>query len=670
VNQPVKTLSAWVRAARQDPADPADGTADPAAGSEPAGAGGTAAPAETGSATGWLRDNRVTLVAAALIAIQLLWMAALLSRSYFRQDDFYNFDRALADGFTWKYLMLVSAGHMAPLGFAVSWVLAHVALYDWTLTALVILVLVLAACLALLRVLRTLFGNRPAILIPLMVYLFSPLALAAVDWWSVAIQTLPLEIAIFMAVDAHVRYLREGRIRQLAAAAGWLLLGMATVQKGAVVPVLLFGLTSAFFTEGGWLSGIGQAARRYWRAWVVYGSMLAAYLVLFLSVLPTSTTPPTGPGPAERVLTFVTTLTGTTLVPGAVGGPWHWSVLGDGNAQASSPAALQQLSWALAVLVIAVSIAFRPRAARAWAILAGWIVAADVLPVVIGRLGSADPHVLGLQARYVTDAAAVLALCLALAFLPLAGQEGGYRFAGPALAPGRPGRIATAAVLAVFLAGSFWSLQSLTGLTDTRASRSYIATARAAVTKAPRGTLVADGPTLPAVMDPLLFLSSGNTSRVVGALARGPLAGRLTWLNPPRGVVPGLMIFNLQGQLRPAVLLGRSTGPPSRGRCWPLSLGAAVSIPLPGPLYRWTWTVGLDYNGPATEIDVRFGGQWAHATLPAGRHHYYVPLTGSGRAVDVALASAAPGGCLTGLTVGTWQPARSGPAIPRVPVPG
>ena len=677
MNQPVKTLSAWVRAARQDPAEPAEGTADPAAGtadpaagSAPAGTGGTAAPAETGSATGWLRDNKVTLIAATLIAIQLLWMAALLSRSYFRQDDFYNFDRALADGFTWKYLMLVSAGHMAPLGFAVSWVLAHAALYDWTLTALVILLLVLAACLALLRVLRTLFGNRPAILIPLMVYLFSPLALAAVDWWSVAIQTLPLEIAIFMAVDAHVRYLRQGRTRQLAAAAGWLLLGMATVQKGAVVPVLLFGLTSAFFTEGGWLSGIVQAARRYWRAWAVYGLMLAAYLVLFLSVLPTSTTPPTGPGPAERVLTFVTTLTGTTLVPGAVGGPWHWSVLGDGNAQASSPAALQQLSWALAVLVIAVSVAFRPRAARAWAILAGWIVAADVLPVVIGRLGSADPHVLGLQARYVTDVAAVLALCLALAFLPLTGQEGGYRFAGPALAPGRPGRIATAAVLAVFLAGSFWSLQSLTGLTDTRASRSYIATARAAVAKAPRGTLVADGPTLPAVMDPLLFLSTGNTSRVVGALARGPLAGRLTWLNPPQGVVPGLMIFNLQGQLRPAVLLGRSTGPPSRGRCWPLSLGAAVSIPLPGPLYPWTWTVSLDYNGPATEIDVRFGGPWAHATLPAGRHHYYVPLTGSGRAVDVALASAAPGGCLTGLTVGTWQPALSGAAIPRVPVPG
>jgi hypothetical protein len=172
-------------------------------------------------------------------------------------------------------------------------------------------------------------------------------------------------------------------------------------------------------------------------------------------------------------------------------------------------------------------------------------------------------------------------------------------------------------------------------------------------------------------MDPLLFLASGNTSRVVGALARGPLAGRLTWLNPPRGLVPGLMMFNTQGQLQPAVLLGRSTGSlPSGDRCWPLSLGTPVSIPLSGPLFRWTWTVGLDYNGPATEVDVRFGGQWAHAALPAGRHHYYVPLTGSGRAVDVELASSARGGCLTGLTVGTWQPARSGSAIPRVPVPG
>jgi hypothetical protein len=143
--------------------------------------------------------------------------------------------------------MLLSAGHMAPLGFAISWVLAHIALYNWPLTCIVILALVAAACFALLRVLRTLFGARPAILIPLAVYLFCPLALAAVDWWSVAVQTLPLELSIFLAVDAHVRYVRTGRMRMAVAAAGWLLLGLATVQKGAVTPLLLFALTSGFW---------------------------------------------------------------------------------------------------------------------------------------------------------------------------------------------------------------------------------------------------------------------------------------------------------------------------------------------------------------------------------------------------------------------------------------
>ena len=53
---------------------------------------------------------------------------------------------------------------------------------------------------------------------------------------------------------------------------------------------------------------------------------------------------------------------------------------------------------------------------------------ADVLPVVIGYMGSVLFRLLGLQARYVTDAVSVLALCLGLAFLPLAGEEGGYRF--------------------------------------------------------------------------------------------------------------------------------------------------------------------------------------------------------------------------------------------------
>ena len=518
-------------------------------------------PRDAGS---WLRDNSVTLAAVTLVVIQLLWMGALLNHSYFRQDDYFNFDRALSSGFTWKYLTLVSAGHMAPLGFALSWVLAKAALYNWPLTALLILLLVAASCVALLRVLRTLFGDRLAILVPLAVYLFSPLALAAVDWWSVAVQTLPLELAIFMAVDAHVRYLRSRRTRGAVATAGWLLLGMATVQKGALVPLVLFGLTAGFFVEGNWVLSVVRAVRRYWRAWLLQAILVAGYCVLFFSKLPGSSTPPDAPGPVGRVISFISTLAGTTLVPGAVGGPWHWVVIGDGYAQANPPAALQQLSWALAILVVVVSCVYRVTAWRAWAILVGWIAAADVIPVVIGRLGSSTPGLLGLQARYVTDAAAVLALCLGLAFLPLAGQQDGYRFQVPATGPGRTERRLVLAVLAVFLAGSFWSMQALAGTTNTGDARSYIATARAAVADAPRGTLIVDGATPAIIMDPYFFYLTGYTSRVIGAVARDHPAQHLTWAKSPHGLLPQLMIFNAQGQLRPAALAGLSSGAPGQ----------------------------------------------------------------------------------------------------------
>ncbi|MGH3068206.1 MAG: hypothetical protein ACRDND_03495 [Streptosporangiaceae bacterium] len=669
---------------------------------------------EPRDAAGWARDNGVTLGAVTLIVIQLLWMGTLLARSYFRQDDYFNFDRALASGLTWKYLMLLSAGHMAPLGFAISWVLARAALYNWPLTCILILALVAAACLALLRVLRTLFGDRPAILIPLAVYLFCPLALAAVDWWSVAAQTLPLELSIFLAVDAHVRYVRSGRMRMAVAAAGWLLLGMATAQKGAVTPLLLFALTSGFFVKGRWIAAVAVAARRYWRAWVLYGVLLAGYCALFFSRLGSSTTPPSAPGPAGRVISFVSTLIGTTMVPGALGGPWRWAVIGDGYAQASPPAALQQLSWGLALLIVVVSCVYRVRAWRAWAVIVGWIAVADVFPVVIGRLGVSQPGLLGLQARYVTDAVSVLALCLGLAFLPLAGEEGGYRFRLPArAAPGAgevpgdeddedvpgdgeasrdeepPGheaqespvpvlrpvgpaaRNAILVLLAVFLAGSFWSLQALEGITSTQAARSYIATARIAVAKAPRDALIVDGPTPAFIMDPYLFYPTGYTSRVIGALARAYPAKHLTWTTSPHGGIARiLMVFDAQGRLRPAALAGVSSGPPRGRRCWKLA-SAGTTIALPRPLYRWSWTVRLDYSGPATVLMIGFGGNQAQAALPAGAHAFYVHLAaGSGKAVTVSPLSPAPSQCLTGVTVGTWQPAPSGRPIPAAPAAG
>jgi hypothetical protein len=638
-----------------------------------------------------LRTRGVSLGAALLIVIQLLWMVDLLTHSYFRQDDYSYLYRGLESGFGWKYLMWEDAGQLMPFGMAVSWALARVSLYSWPLASVITLVLLTATSLAMLRMLRTLFGNRPAILAVFAVFLFSPLQLAGISWWSWAIIILPIELAFCMAVTAHVHYLRDGRTRHAFAAAGWLLLGMAASDKGAVIPLVLFALTSAFFVPGPWAAAAVKSAVRYWRVWLLYGSVLAAWAAVYLVQLSLSTVKPAAPGSLSGIVSFVSTLTGTVLLPGAVGGPWQWSA--PGYAVADPPTALQQLSWAVFAIVVVVSCARRVRAWRAWAILAGWVAAADMLPIVLGRMGQIPASLLGTQARYLEDAVPVLALCAGLAFLPLDEEQGAIRFRLPAARP------AVAVLLSACLIGSFWSLQSFESenVATAAAARSYIVTAQAAVADAPRGALIVDGPTPASVMAPLIFGPSGYTSRVIGAIARGEPAKHLAWTAEPRGVVRNLMVFNANGQLLPAAVAGPVSGQPpvkmpvkksgkksgkksrkasaktpgktAGPHCWAVTT-AGTSIPVYGSLYRWNWFVRLDYSGPGAAAAVSYGGGWASVQLPAGTHSFYVPVLGGGSTVGVRLAAPSPGWCLTGLAVGSLQPAPSGPAIPVTPLTG
>jgi hypothetical protein len=620
-------------------------------------------PAEPREAAEWLRGHGVTVAAVTLIAIQLLWMGDLLAHSYFRQDDFSYLYRGLDSGFGWKFLMWEDAGHLQPLGMALAWMLARVSLYNWPLTCVVTLLLLAAVCFAMLRTLRTLFGNRPAILVPLAVFLFGPLQLAGLSWWSVVINNLPLELALLMAVDAHVRYLRGGRKRNAVAAAWWVLVALAASDKGAVVPLLLFGLTAAFLVAGKLRAAVVTAVVWYWRLWLVYGILLAAWVALYVSQLSGSSVKPES---ASDVLNFVSTFTGTTLLPTVLGGPWRWSAIG--YDVVSPPVALQQLSWAVAIAVVVGSCARRVRAWRAWAILAGWIVAADIVPVVLGRLGSLPTSLVAVQARYVMDAAPVLALCIGLAFLPVAGpsvaeEQDTIRFRLPAVRP------AVLLVLGVFLVGSFWSLQAFESLNRAAATaaRSYIATARAAVAGAPRGTLIVDGPTPASIMTPGIFGPYGNTSLVVGAIARGQPARHLSWTGSPRGVASHLMTFNDLGQLLPMIMVGPMSWPPPQGQsCWNVTT-TATQIPLTGPLFRWPWTARVDYWGPSSILEFRFGENWTEVALPAGTHTAYIPVTGEGKQVSVRLAQPGSALCIAGLRVGSLKPAPASQAIPIVP---
>ncbi len=324
----------------------------------------------------WLRRHKVTIGALALIIAQLFWKASFLSSFYFRQDDFHFTELAIQRHLSWNYLSYVGSGHFHPGVLLVVWILSKLAIYSWDAASAITIAMLILASLAAWRLLRTLIGNRPAILIPLALYLLTPLTFPNDSWWQSAIESLPLLSAIFFSLTAHIHYVRSGRFRHVLAAAAWLAVGMFFFEKAAVIPLVLFGVTAAFLVDGRFASSARQSVQRYWRAWLVYAGLVAAYGALLLEVLRNSTVQP-GSASAASSLTFAGHLVKDTLVPGLFGGPWTWYFLPPKYGQAVAYAApASQLAWLsilVAVGIVVASIVTRGQAWRAWAILAAWL---------------------------------------------------------------------------------------------------------------------------------------------------------------------------------------------------------------------------------------------------------------------------------------------------------
>jgi hypothetical protein len=595
----------------------------------------------------------VITVGVALIAVQLGWKAYLLSHFFFHQDDFQLMDHALSSGFDFRYLFTIGPEQLAPAGRATTWLLVRVAVYNWTLASAVTLILLAAASFAMLRLLLLLFGRRAAILVPLVIFLFTPLTLPGLSFWTTTLLWLPLQLTMILAISSHIRYVRSGSIRHAVAAAAWLAAGMLFDELGVLLPVLIFALTSAYFAPGRWWQSAGQVLRRHWRAWAMYAAVAVAYLAVFLTRLPTSVQQPTSPPSLSSVVTLASTMLRVAFVPAAMGGPWRWWPAGGGYGYAAQTPVLTQVVWVLAALVVATSLWYRRHALRAWVTLAGWILLADLLPVVLSRLTELPATRLGADLHYVADSAPVLALCVGLAFWPVVAEERPYRVARPAA---RPLAVTTLTLVGSFLVGSFWSGATYLDQTSSAVTRSYIGNARLALARAPAGTVIVTGPTPANVVFARFLGSAAQTSRVLGPLA--PKAARIRFTTTPAGAISSLMIFTNQGTLRTAMDIGATSASRARKTGCLSLLAQPTPIPLTGSLFSYGWIVRLRYSGPATTIQLRLGTGVRNARLPAGRRVLYVPVVGQGSTVVLRQLSRGPSACISGLTVGLMYAAR------------
>lgn len=618
---------------------------------------------------GWLRPRWITLACVLLVGAQTWWISALVSHSYFRLDDFYYVERAASNGLTWKYLGWVNAGKLTPVGDVIAWALTRISPYDWTLISAVTLVLLAGAGLALVRMLRTLFGDHPGVLLLLAIYLLSPLAFPGLSWWSVVLEILPFEIAMFCAVTAHVRYLRTGRGRHLAATAAWLVLGMLASVKGLAVPLLLLAVTSAFLTPGSWPQAIRMTLRNHRRAWSVYGALMLAYVAVYLVQLRAANQATGIPGAAGGVLPFVGTMIRNTFIPGILGGPWRWFAVGDYGV-AKPPAGLEWIALAVVVAVVLVSIWGRLRAWRAWAILAGWIVVVDCLPVLLGRGGFLPGQFLGMETRYVMEAPGIAALVIGLAFLPLAtsvtsaipGHTGRI-----ALSMGRAATAAIASLVTAMLIGSLWSFHAYLANTTSAPTRSYLATARLALADAPAGTVVVAAPVPGDVLGGLFTGPATLTSAVLAPLIARGSGPRFTVR--PDGTFDHLMEFDGWGRLVPSVIVGTVSLPLRAAQsCWPSGPGGVIVRLQGAPAQVTELRIGYA-AGSAGQVQVTYAGRTGVLDLRQGLHSAFLPVSGHGSTVTIT-GMTAPQLCIGDVQVGVLLPSGAGPAIPALAVAG
>jgi hypothetical protein len=626
-----------------------------------------------------IQRHQVTLACLAVIVASVIWKAAFLGHYYFRQDDLHGFDVALRSGLNWSYLTHVQAGHLFPGVNLIAWVLARAALYNWAAGSAVVVVMIAAASLAAWRVLRTLLGNRPAVLIPLTLYVLSPLVFPTDSWWITAVEAIPLQIALFMALNSHVHYARTGNFRHAAVAAGWIAFGLLFFEKSVFIPLVLFAVTAGFLTSRKRLLPAARAtAVRLWKGWLLYVALVAAYGAIFLTALPTSGNQPAIPGSFQSVYTFASKLVLDTLLPGLLGGPWHWFHTGtSAGAYSLPPPGLDLLSLVVVLAVVVVSILIRRRAWRAWVMLAGWVVLADMVPIIIGRVSYAGyAAIFGMETRYVADATAVFPIVLALAFWPVAEPEGDR---ADTAAPRsdffypRQWRSAAIAMVAVIVIGSIWSVQRFESLTagGALAIGAYFTNARAALAEVPAGTVIVSQQVPSSVMIGA-FGQNADTSVVLKPLShRG---SQISWTAQPVGAIDQLRVFGPDGRLWPAAIAGSTTvRVPSRFSCMTvkrsrLVLNFPVSSQTAGAL-AYAHVLRIGYLGGAgiagqtvTVSDGSFVGQFA---IRPGLHKVYFAIRGG--APDVVLQTQAHSGglCFAPAVAGNVVPFPGGP-IPSI----
>ena len=285
---------------------------------------------------------------------------------------------------TWPWVLLLAVGQAAT-GFAVYRLLRHLLRPGWGL------------------------------LIPLCLFVFSPLTLEVSSLWLVGLLVLPMQLALVMAATAQVWYVRTGRLRHLVAVVLWVVFGLLFDTKSLLIVPLLFLLTVFLFTSGGVLAqprdGGPPALAGVAGARCAVGGVPGALSDPSLRRI-ARTRPPS-------VRSSTSSVTWSAR-------PW-FRVCSEAPGAGATPVTVLRLvnpydiakwlSWAVLATLIVVTVRRRPSARRAWLLLTSYLGLVATLFAVTRLGGPLGPLFVGIVPRYVADVVLVAAICVGAALL-------------------------------------------------------------------------------------------------------------------------------------------------------------------------------------------------------------------------------------------------------------
>ncbi|GAA3534746.1 hypothetical protein GCM10022234_34470 [Aeromicrobium panaciterrae] len=618
----------------------------------------SATPSAAARRSGLRTTTLVTIGALAILLAQLAIRTILGRHGYFSLDDFVFYTNAShSDLWDHDFLMTPYNGHVMPGAFAWVWISTKLAPLDFNVVFATMMAFQLVAGLLMWHLLRLMFGNRPAILLPLAVFAFSPITLPASWWWAAAINQQPQQIAMLLVLICHVRYVRSGRWVWALAGPVALAVGLLFFEKTAVIVPFVGLLTWLLFSEGSLLRSLLTALRRYWLTWIGYVVVLVPYTAYYvLNVPDQASTKPTSAGYLELLDTVIR----KSLLPGLLGGPWRWSDTGVVDSSANPHPLMQLLAFVVVGVVVVLSVIVgRSTAIRAWILCAFYLLVLTTL-LTLTRGGVIGGMVIGSEYRYLTDFCLIAALCGALAFLPAQfapwwrTQNDDTHLPIPRTISGLEVSPFAALLVVILMAGSVWSAHLFADRWTNSPTRTYVANATRTMQDLKPGDKLYDGAVPTAVVWKLLPPAN------VPSNILGPLGLDAPTLAPGE-TTSRLREFSAVGELEPVHIEGVSPKVFDSPDCLATIAGKARTLPLAATMFEWPWIMQIDYVAPHSgTLTIRAGTTTTTGVIggPTGKNHdlrtIYASLSGPYASVTLT----APGNdfCIKRLSIGNPQP--------------